>query len=268
MVFTAILAVLILIAIFACQEPGSNISRNTVADPKPQIPQSSQPQTIPSDAKLISLFFDDGWQNQYNVALPVLLQHSFRATFGIITDYIGTGEGTWEYMGDKEIGNLAECGMDVACHTKTHPHLTELTDKQLYEEIIDSKKDLEKLGPEVRTFVYPYCEWDDRLVMYVKKAGFICARSCAWGEKPYDLNVTDENARYHVHSYSIVKHDFEQFKAITNQASRHNVVCLCYHFISDIGPEETSTPVDNFLTQMWYLKKSGFTVVLLPDLMK
>ena len=52
------------------------------------------------------------------------------------------------------------------------------------------------------------------------------------------------------------------------EASRYSVVSLCYHFVSDNGQAETSTPVKNFGDQMGYLKEAGFTVVLLPDLIE
>lgn len=52
------------------------------------------------------------------------------------------------------------------------------------------------------------------------------------------------------------------------EASRYSVVSLCHHFISDTGSPESSIPVKNFGDQMGYLKEAGFTVVLLPDLIK
>ena len=226
-------------------------------------------QDIPADAKLVCLFFDDGWQNQYDVALPVLLEHDFKATFGIITDHIGTGENIWEYIDVEEIHTLADYGMDIGGHTKTHPDLTEnLSDQQLTEEIIESKEHLEKLGFQIRTFVYPYCHWNDRVIGFVKQAGYTCARSCIWEEAFYNLDTTDTEARFHVASRSIVQHDFDQFKSVVNEADNRNVVCLTYHFISDTGPESTSTPVTNFVEQMRYLKENGFTIVLLPDLIE
>jgi len=226
--------------------------------------------TIGPDAKLVCLFFDDCWQSQYDVALPILLKHDFKATFGVITGVIGTGQDSFKYMGEGELKKLAEYGMDIACHTKTHPDLTaNLTDDQLREEIIDSKKHLEKLGFEVRTFVYPHYEWDDRVIGYVKEAGYICARSGGHIQRdPYDLKTTDPNARYHVGSFPITNQSFDEFKEIVAEASSHLVVSLTYHFISNTGLEETSTPVKNFSEQMRYLKEAGFTVVLLPDLIE
>jgi len=249
--FVVILALLVVMLAAGCQKQ-----------------QSLPSPTIGPDAKLVCLFFDDCWQNQYDVALPILLQHDFKATFGVITGVIGTGQDFFKYMGEEELNELAEYDMDIACHTRTHPDLTaNLTDEQLREEIINSKKHLEKLGFEVRTFVYPYFTWNDDVVGYVKEAGYIYARSGGHIQRePYDLKAIDPNARYHVGSFPITNQSFDEFKEIVAEASEYLVVCLTYHFISDTGPEETSTPVKNFCEQMRYLKEAGFTVVLLPGL--
>ena len=227
------------------------------------------PAPIHPDARLVCLFFDDGWANQYKIALPILLKHDFKATFGVITGRIGTGHSFWEYMDEKELKKLAEYGMDIACHTKTHPNLTDnLTDEQLRGEIINAKKHLEKMGLEVSTFVYPYYELDDRVVEFVTEAGYTCARA-GWTEGEfYDLTTSDPRAMYYVPSWPIVNQNMERFKFLVDKASRHSAVCLTYHFISDTGPEETSTPVAKFKAQMSYLKEAGFTVVLLPDLFR
>jgi peptidoglycan/xylan/chitin deacetylase (PgdA/CDA1 family) len=52
---------------------------------------------IPPDARLVCLFFDDAYTNQYEVALPILLEYNYKATFGVITDYIVTGRDLIEY---------------------------------------------------------------------------------------------------------------------------------------------------------------------------
>jgi peptidoglycan/xylan/chitin deacetylase (PgdA/CDA1 family) len=231
--------------------------------------ESLEPAPIPPDARLVCLFFDDAWANQYEIALPVLLEHDFKATFGVITGSTGTGNGFWRYMDREELEELSKCGMDIAGHTRTHPHLTDnLTDEQLREEIIDSKKHLEEMGFEVNTMVYPYYEWDDRVIEYVIEAGYTCARG-GWPEEgAYDLNTNDPKARYHVSSWQITNQNLDTFKRYVEEAGRYSVISLVYHFISDTGPEVTSTPVANFQAQMSYLKEAGFTIVLLPDLFR
>lgn len=217
----------------------------------------------------ICLFFDDAWANQYEETLPVLLEHEFTATFGVITGRIGTGENFWRYMNEDELKNLADHGMDIACHTKTHPHLTDnLTDEQLREEIIESKKYLESLDFEINTMVYPYYEWDDRVIEYVIEAGYGYARG-GWPEEgSFNLPLADDDARYHLPSRQITSQDLETFKSIVGELDDNSAICLVYHFISDTGPETTSTPVDNFHEQMAYLKEAGFKVVVLSDIIE
>lgn len=230
-------------------------------------PEKSGEPEIPPHAKLISLFFDDCYLNQYQVALPVLLKHDFKATFGVITGHMGTGHDIWEYMDEPKLHALAEQGMDIACHTRTHPDLTgNLTDEQLREEIVYSKAYLENMGFEIKTMVYPYYTWDDRVIKKVMEAGYTCGRA-GWSQtRRYDLRRADPKAKYHIPSWQITGQTMEEFEIILEGADNNNVVSLVYHFILDDGPEETSTPIANFKAQMDYLKEGRFTVVPLPDL--
>lgn len=250
----SIILVLILLALLGgCQ-------KSVIPKPAP-IP-------IPTDAKVVCLFFDDAYTNQYEAALPVLLEYNYKATFGVITDYIGKGRDIMEYMDAGELEELAKNGMDIASHTKTHPHLWTLSDQQLREELVESKKDLENMGFQVSTMIYPFYEWDDRIIEYTLEAGYTCARSGWTQERVYDRTTNDTSARYHAAAWQISNQDMNSFKQIVNQATSNTVVCLVYHFISDTGPEATSTPVANFEAQMSYLKEAGYTVVPLPDLFR
>jgi len=71
--------------------------------------------------RLVALVFDDGWQNQLDVAVPILRQYNIKATFSVITRSVGVGKSgsLWEYMGWDELHSLANDGMDIASHTRT-----------------------------------------------------------------------------------------------------------------------------------------------------
>jgi peptidoglycan/xylan/chitin deacetylase (PgdA/CDA1 family) len=228
-----------------------------------------KPPPLSPDSRLVALYFDDGYLNQYEAALPALLKYGFRATFGVITGGIGYGENLTKCMGEKELKDLAGYGMEIASHTVTHANLSgNLTDEQLRREIFDSRKTLEKMGFTVRTMVYPCYEYDDKVIEYVREAGYTCARA-GWPEEgTFDINTVDPLARYHIPSWQISGQDMASFKSIVDRSSRTSVVCLVYHFISDTGPETTSTTVADFNEQMAYLYNNGFTVVLLSDLLK
>lgn len=212
--------------------------------------------------KKVCIFFDDGWKNQFDVALPVLKDFGFKATFSIITDYIGIDRGTfWSRMNDDELRVLKNLGMEIASHSKTHPHMNNLTREQLIDEIINSKYVLTEMGFNVKIFVYPYGEYNSTIIDYVKIGGYIGARTISY--EPYHVENLD--AVYRVGSYSITNQSFEEFTRILSESNYNTIVVLTYHFISDIGPPETSTPVQNFYKQMRYLKDNNFEIILLSD---
>ena len=234
---------------------------------KTHIPKPA-PIPIPPNAKLVCLFFDDGYTNQFDVALPVLIEYNFKATFGIITEYVGKGRDLMKYMSTGELEELAKDGMDIASHTKTHVDLTSLSDEQLHDEIFGSKQELENMGFEVSTLAYPYYKWDSLVIECAIAANYTCARGGWTQEHVYSTNTTDPKARYSVTAWQITNQDMNSFKSIVEQAGPNAVVSLVYHLISDEGPETTSTPVANFKEQMAYLKDAGFTVIPLPDIIQ
>jgi peptidoglycan/xylan/chitin deacetylase (PgdA/CDA1 family) len=212
----------------------------------------------------VCLFFDDGWQNQYDVAFPILKEFGFKASFAITTDSIGADRGTFAgRMNVEELKDLQAHGMGIACHTKTHPHMLNLTSSQLHEEIVDSKNTLVQMGFNVRTFVHSFGEWNDTIVNYVKEAGYVCAREAK--PKSYHLNDSDPNARYCICSWQITNQSLDSFKQILSHSTKDEVVVLTYHFLSENASRETYITVQNFREQMKYLKEGNFDVMLLPD---
>jgi hypothetical protein len=198
------------------------------------------------------------------VAFPILKEFGFKASFAIITGSIGADRGTFaSRINIEELKDLQAHGMDIACHTKTHPHMLNLTSNQLHEEVIDSKNTLTQMGFKVRTFVYSFGEWNDTILNYVKDAGYVCAREAK--PKSYHLNDSNPNARYCICSWQITNQSLDTFKQILSHATEEEVVVLTYHFLSDNASRETYITVQNFREQMTYLKEGNFDVVLLPE---
>jgi peptidoglycan/xylan/chitin deacetylase (PgdA/CDA1 family) len=215
----------------------------------------------------VALFFDDGWKNQYDEAFPILKEFGFKATFAVITDYIGLDRETFRArMNLTELRELQNSGMEIASHTKTHPHILNLTHERLIDEILNSKKALTQLGFNVKTFVYPYGEWNQTIIGYVKEAGYKCARTIK--PEAYTTENQDANTCYHIGSWTITNQTLEEFQKILSNANESTIIVLTYHHITNDGPEETSTPAKNFHEQMKYLNENNFQVVLLSELFK
>ena len=118
----------------------------TIAQMYPLVAEGKLP------AKTVILTFDDGYQDNYLYAEPLLRDYGFKGTFNIITSKIGQPE----YMTEEEIVALDKMGHELSSHTVTHPDLATLTGAKLQTELVDSKKYLENLtGKPVVTLCYP-----------------------------------------------------------------------------------------------------------------
>ena len=125
--------------------------------------------------KPVLLSFDDDWANQYRCALPLLEKYGFTATFYIWVSAVGRrNHMTWE-----EIQDLVRAGMQIGCHSMSHPYLTRIqSDETLQREVLGAKQFIEAhTGVQVTSFAYPFGQYDERVVEAVKAAGFTSARS-------------------------------------------------------------------------------------------
>jgi len=164
-----------------------------------------------SDKKLVALTFDDGYQDFYENAYPVLKRYGFPATVFLVSDLVGK-DNLWDYRAlnirkrlldwDKIIemsGHLVTFGS----HTKTHPFLEKLSTKEIEEELFGSKADIEKrLKLPVEFFCYPYGHYDERAVAVARKAGYLGATTMNRGlihrgDDPFEMRRSF--IRWHTH---------------------------------------------------------------------
>src|SRR5262249_41688375 len=128
----------------------------------------------------VVITFDDGWQDQYEYAFPILKQYGFTATFFVYTSAIDNGPA---FMTWNEVRELQRAGMTIGCHSRTHPDLTEQK-VSLHDEIDGARADLQKnLGVAPDFFAYPYGAWDARVAAAVRAAGFRAARGMGDGPR-------------------------------------------------------------------------------------
>jgi peptidoglycan/xylan/chitin deacetylase (PgdA/CDA1 family) len=127
----------------------------------------------------VIISFDDGWETQFEYALPSLEKYHYTATFFVVTDYIGRpGFISWP-----QLHTLLTDGMTIGSHTRSHPRLTKIRDpEKLWDQIYNSKAILEtQLEAPVEEFAYPYGLHNAKAAAAVKQAGYRAGRGCCSG---------------------------------------------------------------------------------------
>ena len=126
----------------------------------------------------VIISFDDGWETQFEYALPALEKYHFVATFFVVTNYIGRpGFISWP-----QLQAMLTEGMRIGSHSRSHPHLNKIVSPTtLWDQIYNSKKILEtQLESSVEEFAYPYGSYNAALAAIVGWAGYRAARSCCF----------------------------------------------------------------------------------------
>lgn len=123
---------------------------------------------IPQNTIVIT--FDDGYENNYSQAYPILKKYNLPATIFIIVDFINKPG----YMTQGQLRELAQSGLiTLGSHTMSHPVLSKIDEKLLDEEIAGSKRVLEeKISMPVTLLSYPLGAFSESVRRKVIEAGY------------------------------------------------------------------------------------------------
>ncbi|MBM3251226.1 MAG: polysaccharide deacetylase family protein [Candidatus Omnitrophica bacterium] len=131
------------------------------------------------------LTFDDGFENFFYNAFPVILKYNMSAIVFVTTDFINEKFTSERLTGNKarlsplswgQLREMAGRGIEIGSHTLTHLDLSRLNNEMLYREISESKKIIEdNIGKKVKYFAYPYGARDtfnENIKQMVKDSGY------------------------------------------------------------------------------------------------
>lgn len=167
----------------------------------------------------ISITFDDGYEDIYHYAYPILKEKNIdNVSMFIITDYIGQIN-TWDYsfyfnryrhLSVSQIQHLSEMKWEIGSHGESHSAFFEMSDRRLSKELKDSKKKLEDItGQEVVSVAPPFGRIDQRVYDECCNAGY--KRIHIHGPSTVNLNDNAEVVERN-NVYSIDKNDSIQKK--------------------------------------------------------
>ena len=147
-----------------------------------------------NNKKKFIITFDDGYEDIYLNALPVIKKLNLKATCFFVSNLIG-GFNKWDvnkknYVKKKlmnldQIKNWCANKLVVGSHSFDHQNLKNLNYNEKTKQLEESKKFFDNyLNINVRVFSYPYGSYDSEIVSIAKKN--------------YDYAVTTRRSRYKV----------------------------------------------------------------------
>lgn len=159
--------------------------------------------------KKFAITFDDGLEDTYSIAYPILKKYNIPFTIFVVTDFLNLPG----YLTKPQLLEMCENPLvTVGAHGVSHEILSEMSYAQQKREIEESKRMLEKLiGKEVKYFAYSHGQYNADTLKLVKvydnafsvkglPYNFI-TRNCKW-QLPR-INITDSTIEEKVASFDL-----------------------------------------------------------------
>lgn len=139
------------------------------------------------NTKYLALTFDDGYEDFYTDAFPILKKYQVKGTLYVVTSFIGKSG----YVTEKQLKELVDSGLvEIGSHTLHHTVLGSASVVGATSEIVESKQLLEKLlHTPIYSFAYPFGSYNVETKRLVQEAGYTNAVTVKVGttQAPTDL---------------------------------------------------------------------------------
>lgn len=149
--------------------------------------------------KSVILTFDDGYRDNWENAMPLLVRYGFTGTVFVVSGLIG-GKNEWDghvarrgvdMMRASDLREWHEAGLEIGSHGTRHQRVTQFSGSYLQEELSRSKKTLEDLlGEPVPFFCYPNGDLNEEVIEALKAVGYLGATAiydgASWDNNPID----------------------------------------------------------------------------------
>ena len=131
--------------------------------------------------RLGAITFDDALAGVHRHALGILTELGLPATVFVVSDRIGIAAPDWypgsdRVMTEQELREVADAGIDIQSHTRTHADLPSLDRPELERELAGARASLsDLLGRDIEYLAYPFGHYDQNVCAAVPKAGYRAA---------------------------------------------------------------------------------------------
>ncbi len=120
---------------------------------------------VETEEKKLALTFDAAWgADDTDTLIEILKKYNATATFFVV--------GEWVDKYPDEVKKLHEAGHDVMNHSATHPHMTELSEARMKEQLEICNSKIEAItGKRPTLFRCPYGDYNNKVVTAVESLG-------------------------------------------------------------------------------------------------
>ena len=200
----------------------------------------------------ITITFDDGYRDNVDFALPLLIERKIPCTYFVSTAHILDQKpfghdldagNVLPVNSTKQIREWSDAEIEMGCHTRNHVDFGKVQDPaELHREIVDAKDELEQMiGKPVRHFAFPFgtaAQLTPEAIEMVHQAGFEGFCSAFGG---YNLVGRDH---FHIRRF----HGDPQFSRLVNWCSydERKLTLEPEVFIPDF---ESDKPPTNYVSQ-------------------
>nr|WP_313885214.1 polysaccharide deacetylase family protein [Clostridium sp. DJ247] len=143
----------------------------------------------PVPEKSVVITFDDGYEDNYKNAYPILKEYGINATIFVITATIDTDK---EYLTSEQLKEMQHNDIDIESHTVKHDKLNSLSYENQLQTLKDSKRYLEDLlNKDIKYIGYPFGIWNDDTIKAAKDAGYKMAFTTVsgWANKTQGIYI-------------------------------------------------------------------------------
>jgi len=200
----------------------------------------------------ISITFDDGNDNTYTNAYPIMRKYGLIGTVFVYTYALGTN-GKMTYA---QLAELQAYGFEVGSHTANNKTMTTLTESEARAELVDSKQALEQNGLNVKSFAPPSRLWNNSLATLAEQEGYKAVRAVS-NSNAITQSYQIPNLLYvnnGTPSMSTLNINFDTVKGWINKAINEGAwINLLFHHVAD-SLDSYTTSLSEFEAICSYVK--------------
>jgi peptidoglycan/xylan/chitin deacetylase (PgdA/CDA1 family) len=121
------------------------------------------------DRSDLSITFDDSFESDYAIALPLLKAAGMTAKFFVVADRVDKRG----FLSAKQIQTLRLEGMTIGSHGMQHRKWTVLNNRELDEEIVEARDRLEQItGTRIAEAACPFGRYNRRVLQRLREAKY------------------------------------------------------------------------------------------------